>query len=379
MCWNMQLLILFPLISTIYIVQDQHPEISPMSTSRREFLGHMTTAGLAAALFPHRVSAGGPSAATPVVVSSANGVNAATKAMEMIRNGSDALDAVIAGVNIVENDPEEMGVGYGGLPNEDGIVELDAAVMHGPTHRAGAVASLRNIRNPSQVARLVMERTDHVLLVGEGALRFARAHGFREEDLLTDKARQRWLQWKETLSTKDDWLPPHDQQTRDIGARVLPFSRETGTIHCSALDSKGNISCVTTTSGLEFKIPGRVGDSPIIGAGLYVDNEVGSAGSTGRGEANLVNCSCVMIVEFMREGKSPEEACLLICERIARHNVMRRLQNADGKPDFNIRFYAVNKKGEFGGGAMYSGSEFVVHDGTSVRALPLPFLYKKSE
>ncbi len=350
-----------------------------MSTSRREFLGRVTSAGLAATLFPRRLAAGSLSAQGPIVVSSTNGVNAVTKAMEMIRQGSDALDAAIAGVNIVENDPEDTSVGYGGLPNEDGIVELDAAVMHGPTHRAGAVASLRNIKNPSQVARLVMERTDHVLLVGEGALRFARAHGFREEELLTDKARQQWLQWKETLSTKDDWLPPHDRYTKDIGARVSPSSRETGTIHCSALDTRGNLSCVTTTSGLAFKIPGRVGDSPIIGAGLYVDNEVGSAGSTGRGEANLVNCSCVMIVEFMRSGKSPEEACLQICERIARHNVMRRLQKSDGTPDFNIRFYAVNKKGEFGGASMYSGSTFVVHDGASVRTLPLPYLYKKSE
>jgi N4-(beta-N-acetylglucosaminyl)-L-asparaginase len=350
-----------------------------MSTSRREFLGRVTSAGLAAALLPGRLSAGTLSAPGPVVVSSANGVRAVTKAMEMIRQGSDALDSVIAGVNIVESDPEDMTVGYGGLPNEDGIVELDAAVMHGPTYRAGAVASLRNIKNPSRVARLVMERTDHVLLVGEGALRFARAHGFQEEELLTDKAREQWLQWKETLSTQDDWLPQHDQNTRDIGARVSSSSRETGTIHCSALDSGGNLSCVTTTSGLAFKIPGRVGDSPIIGAGLYVDNEVGSAGSTGRGEANLVNCSCVMVVEFMRSGKSPEEACLQICERIARHNVMRRLQNSDGTPDFNIRFYAVNKKGEFGGASMYSGSTYVVHDGTSVRTLPLPYLYKKSE
>ncbi|MDH3251556.1 MAG: N(4)-(beta-N-acetylglucosaminyl)-L-asparaginase [Ignavibacteria bacterium] len=350
------------------------------STTRREFLGHIATTGLAAALFPHRVvAARTPPAVGPVVVSSANGVNAVTKAMELIRAGSDALDAVIAGVNIVENDPEDMSVGYGGLPNEDGVVELDSAVMHGPTHRAGAVASLRNIKNPSKVARLVMERTDHVLLVGEGALRFARAHGFREEDLLTDKARERWLRWKETLSPEDDWLPPHDRGTPDIGARLTLSPRETGTIHCSALDGNGGLSCVTTTSGLEFKIPGRVGDSPIIGAGLYVDNEVGSAGSTGRGEANLVNCSCFMIVEFMRAGKSPEEACLLMCERIARHTTMRRLQNDDGKPNFNVRFYAINKKGEFGGGAMYSGSDFVVHDGTSVRTLPLPFLYKRRE
>ena len=155
-----------------------------------------------------------PTATRPVVISSGNGLVAVTKAMELIKGGAGALDAVIAGVNIVEDDPNDMTVGYGGLPNEEGVVELDAAVMHGPTHRAGAVASLRNIKNPSRVARLVMERTDHVLLVGEGALRFAKAHGFKEEDLLTDRSREAWLKWKENLSTQDDWLPPHTPETR---------------------------------------------------------------------------------------------------------------------------------------------------------------------
>jgi N4-(beta-N-acetylglucosaminyl)-L-asparaginase len=310
-----------------------------------------------------------------LVVASANGKAAAAKAAEMLAQGADPLDAVIAGVNIVEDDPEDVTVGYGGLPNEDGVVELDAAVMHGPTHRAGAVAALRNIKNPSRVARMVMERTDHVLLVGEGALRFARAHGFPEEDLLTEKARTAWLEWKERRSSKDDWLPPHGKDDRDIGTLFEPFHRSMGTIHCSALDAGGNIASVTTTSGLAFKIPGRVGDSPIVGAGLFCDNDVGAAGSTGRGEANLVNCSSVMIVEWMRQGKSPEEACLEACRRVASHTRMRRLQDARGRPDFDVKFYALRKSGEFGGASIYPGGNMVVSDGSSVRTVGIPSLY----
>jgi N4-(beta-N-acetylglucosaminyl)-L-asparaginase len=312
-----------------------------------------------------------------MAIASANGLAAVAKAMELITAGKSALDGVIAGVNIVEDDPSDTSVGYGGLPNEDGVVELDAAVMHGPTHMAGAVASLRNIKNPSRVARLVMERSDHVLLVGEGALRFARAHGFKEENLLTDQAREIWLKWKETLSTTDDWLPPHSDHDTDIGMRVDPSMRHPGTIHCSAIDAQGNISCVTTTSGLAFKIAGRVGDSPIIGAGLYVDNEVGAAGSTGRGEANLVNCNSVMIVEYMRQGKTPEEACLQACKRIADHTRVRRLQDDRGRPAFNVIFYALNKKGEYGSAAIYNTARFAVHDGTGARLAPSAYLFKK--
>jgi N4-(beta-N-acetylglucosaminyl)-L-asparaginase len=252
------------------------------------------------------------------------------------------------------------------------------------------VACLRNIKNPSKVARLIMERTDHVLLVGEGALRFARAHGFQEENLLTEEARRIWLQWKENMSTKDDWLPPHDQNTpeAEIGeGRRSPsdvpgqpgFARLTGTIHCSGLDLQGNLSCVTTTSGLAFKIPGRVGDSPILGAGLYCDNAVGSAGSTGRGEANLLNCSSVMVVEFMRQGKSPEEACLEACRRIVEHNVMRRLKDEQGRPDFDVKFYAINRKGEFGGAGIWSGGNIAVADSSPSRLVPLAYLFRREK
>jgi N4-(beta-N-acetylglucosaminyl)-L-asparaginase len=362
-----------------------------MSTSRREFLRAAVTTGAGAwaagALPSTAIAQEQKGALKPVVVSSANGLRAVTKAMEMIRSGSDALDAVISGVNIVEDDPNDVTVGYGGLPNEDGIVELDAAVMHGPTHEAGAVASLRNIKNPSKVARMVMERSDHVLLVGDGALRFARAHGFKEEDLLTDKAREAWLYWKEHLSNTDDWLPPHGPDEKDIGA-LLPdplrnefgeYIRHTGTIHCSGLDQKGNISCVTTTSGLAFKIAGRVGDSPIIGAGLYCDNAVGSAGSTGRGEANLINCSCRMVVEYMRSGKTPEEACLEAVRQIVEHNRLPRLQTAEGRPRFEVALYAINKRGEYGGAQIFNGGKFSVHDGTTAHHVPLAYLYKKNQ
>lgn len=357
-----------------------------MSGTRRDFLRQASALGAGAFVsgtVPRDLHASYQSApGGPVVVASANGLHAVGKAMEMIRGGADALDAVIAGVNLVEDDPNDHSVGYGGLPNEEGVVELDAAVMHGPTHRGGAVASLRNIRNPSKVARVVMERTDHVLLVGEGALRFARAHGFQEENLLTDEARRIWLQWKETMSTKDDWLPPHDLNTteEEIGEarlRGADSPRLTGTIHCSGLDQRGNLSCVTTTSGLAYKIPGRVGDSPILGAGLYCDNSVGSAGSTGRGEANLLNCSSVMVVEYMRQGRSPEEACLEACRRIADHTVMRRLKDERGRPNFDVKFYAINRRGEFGGAGIWNGGSIAVADASGPRLMPMAYLFKR--
>ena len=317
-------------------------------------------------------------AGKPVVISSVNGLEASALAMKLIQEGKDALDAVIAGVNLVEDDPNDMSVGYGGLPNEDGVVELDASVMHGPTGRGGAVASLRNIKNPSKVARIVMERSDHVLIVGEGALRFAKAHGFQEENLLTEAARQRWLEWKENLSTKDDWLPAHTIETEDIGSTFSHAQRPTGTIHCSALDRNGNISACTTTSGLAYKIPGRVGDSPILGAGLYVDNEVGAAGSTGRGEANLLSCASFLVVESMRNGSTPEEACLKACRRVADMTKMHRLLDKKGRPAFEVKYYAINKKGEFGSASIWSGGRFSINtgDGPS-RHVESAYLFKR--
>lgn len=354
-----------------------------MPTTRRTFLRRAAAVGAAAlsgsAFIPAFMKASDPPAGGPLVIASANGLAAVGKAMEIIRQGNDALDGVIAGVNVVEDDPNDTSVGYGGLPNEDGVVELDAAVMHGASHMAGAVASLRNIKNPSKVARLVMDRTDHVLLVGEGALRFARAHGFKEEDLLTDSSREAWLKWKENMSKEDAWLPPHGDtdSAKDIGELFEPYMKHTGTIHCSAIDTHGNISCATTTSGLAWKIAGRVGDSPIIGAGLYCDNEVGAAGSTGRGEANLISCNSVMIVEWMRAGKSPEEACLMACKRVVENNKQRRLQDDQGRPAFNVSFYALSRKGEHASASVWDKKQYAVHDGTSARLLPGAYLYKK--
>ncbi len=257
---------------------------------------------------------------------------------EILSQGGHILDAIEKSANVTELDPEDMSVGYGGLPNEEGVVELDASIMYGPTHNCGSVASLRNIKTPSSVARLVMERTDHIMLVGKGALKFALAHGFKKENLLTEKARVAWLKWKENLSDRDDWLPPED-------GKYEVKERSTGTINVLAVDKNGDIAGITTTSGLSFKIAGRVGDSPIIGAGLYVDNEVGAAGATGRGEEVIRTCGSFLVIELMRQGKSPQQACEGACQRII--DINGGIENIK-KNRYNDKFVAVNKQGEFG-------------------------------
>src|SRR5947209_13082234 len=243
--------------------------------------------------------------------------------------------------------------------------------MHGPTHGGGAVASLRNIVHPAAVARMVMKRTDHCLLVGEGALRFARQHGFKEEDLLTDEARKIWLYWKETSSKDDDRIPPPPEELDPVVREFFgeKYVREHGTIHCSALDTHGDLGCVTTTSGLYYKIPGRVGDSPILGAGLFLDNEVGSAGSTGRGEANLLNLSSHTIVEGLRRGLAPKDAALEACRRIAATNLSPRLRDSKKRPSFNVKFYCLAKDGRFAGASLWAGAQMAVHDGDSARVV----------
>jgi N4-(beta-N-acetylglucosaminyl)-L-asparaginase len=346
------------------------------SCTRRDFLktGAGAAALLAAAGAGPAISANAASG-TPRVVSSGNGLRATARAMEVIRSGGDPLDAVIAGVNIVEDDPNDMSVGYGGLPNEDGVVELDASVMYGPTHRAGAVAALRNVKNPSKVARLVMERTDHVLLVGEGALKFARAHGFKDEDLLTEKSREAWLRWKETMSDVDNWLAPPPES---LPAEVRQVMQTHGTINCIAIDPAGRLAGVTTTSGLAWKLAGRVGDSPIVGAGLYVDNEIGAAGSTGRGEANLQTCASFRIVDAMGRGMSPEQACLEACKAVAaKTKLVPRLCDDRGRPKFGLDFYALNKKGEFGAGGFFEGGRYAVHDGVENKLREVAYLFKR--
>ncbi|MBI1827038.1 MAG: N(4)-(beta-N-acetylglucosaminyl)-L-asparaginase [Planctomycetes bacterium] len=316
-----------------------------------------------------------------VVISSANGLRATEKAATMIAAGADTLDAVVAGVNIVEEDPEDNSVGYGGLPNEDGIVELDASVMHGPTRGCGAVAALRNIKTPSSVARLVMQRTDHIMLVGEGALKFAKAHGFKEYDLLTEKSREAWLEWKEKHSDKDNWLPPPDPpasgEKRSDASRPIAFTY--GTINCLALNEKGEMSGVTTTSGLSWKLSGRVGDSPIVGAGLYVDNDVGAAGSTGRGEANIKICGAHTIVEMMRGGVTPTEAVKAAIERVVKFTVEKRLLDSEGKPNFDLKFYALSKDGRFAGASIWSGGKFAVFSGGQNRLEDCAFLFQRPQ
>jgi N4-(beta-N-acetylglucosaminyl)-L-asparaginase len=306
-----------------------------------------------------------------IVISSANGLKASAKAMEILKSGGDTLDAVIAGVNIVELDPNETSVGYGGLPNEEGVVELDASCMHGPSRRGGSVAALRGIKTPSNVAKMVMTESDHMMLVGEGALRFAKAHGFKEEDLITERSRMAWLAWKREMRDSrghTNWesitdAPPKPEKRAEL-KRLFPDASEeliawafdvaarppTGTINCIALNDKGEMSATTTTSGMAWKIPGRVGDSPIIGGGLWLDQDVGGAGSTGRGEENLRVAGAHTCVENMRHGMSAKEAALDALKRVARNfgNDEKRLANID------LQFYVLRKDGDYCGASLWN-------------------------
>ena len=339
---------------------------------RRSGVGLAGAVGALAAADPPRAA---PQAGAPVVIVSKNKSAASGAAWERLAGGADALDAVIAGVNLVEEDPDDITVGLGGLPNERGVVELDASVMHGPTATAGAVASLRNIRYPSRVARRVMEQTDHVLIVGDGALEFARAQGFPEENLLTEKARRIWLHWKQTLTDKDDWIPPPASEWHED---VREYVRSHGTIHCSAIDRNGNLSGVTSTSGLSFKIPGRVGDSPLIGCGLYVDNEWGSCGSTGRGEAVILSNGSHSVVENLKRGMDPERAALKTLEWIVDHTKNPLLLKPDGRPDFNVVFYVLDRKGRHAAAALWNGPQYTVQDASGARTIDAAWLFKQA-
>jgi N4-(beta-N-acetylglucosaminyl)-L-asparaginase len=333
------------------------------------------------------VDAQGKQGKRPLIISSANGLHALDKGMDVLKGGGDTLDAVVAAVTVVEDDPGDDSVGYGGLPNEEGEVELDASVMHGPTRRAGSVASVRRIKNVARLAKTVMERTNHVMLVGDGARRFGVAQGFEEMNLLTEHSRKIWLAWK--ASSSFNWRPgidspewkekigalfdntPEDQALLAYAERVIEHP-PTGTIPCMAVNEKGDISATTTTSGLAWKIPGRVGDSPIIGAGCCVDNEVGAAGSTGKGEENIKISGGHTIVEMMRKGMSPTDACLEALHRIARN------YNSDKKrlSTFHIFFYALNKDGVHGSASLWRNdynrknhSSYAVHDGSEARLI----------
>jgi N4-(beta-N-acetylglucosaminyl)-L-asparaginase len=323
-----------------------------LPVSRRTFLGASGFAAATVALPSGSAAIIRRGAARPAAVSSSNGLAAVNRAMELVLGGTDTLDAAVEGVKIQELDPKDNSVGYGGLPNEDGVVQLDASCMHGPTRRAGAVAALEGIRTPSEVARLVLKYTDHILLVGEGAKRFALSYGFREEDLLTPESRQLWLTWRANRGPDDDWI--------NVPENERMVARPTGTINLNVVNAKGDISSVTTTSGLAWKIPGRAGDSPIVGAGQYTDNDVGAAGSTGRGEANVMVCGGFLTVEGMRRGLKPTDACLETLKRVVRLTPPRLLK--DGRPTFNLSFYAVNKAGDFGSASLYPAT-YAVHDG----------------
>src|SRR6202158_6348347 len=381
--------------------------------SRRKFFLTSLAGGAAAGtLFAESATKNGTSASLsdavpaqgrrPVMISSANGVRALDKGMEILRHGGDTLDAAVAAVTAGEYDPNDDSVGYGGLPNEEGEVELDASVMHGPTRRAGSVASVRRIKNVSRLAKTVMERTNHVMLVGAGATKFAVAQGFEDMNLLTDRSRLAWLHWK--ASTSFNWRPGLDSPEYMEQSALEGFRSQlaglydtpeklawrphiehvvahppTGTINCLAVNERGEISGTTSTSGLAWKIAGRVGDSPIIGAGLYVDNDIGAAGSTGKGEDNIKVAGGHTIVEMMRKGLSPTDACLEALKRVARNynNDKHKLEK------FHIFFYALNKDGVHGSAALWeksyngkSRAHYAVDDGTGARRVDCAYLYE---
>jgi len=353
-------------------------------------------------------SQGAPKA--PIIICAHNGHAYVEAAYAFLKGGGDTLDAAVRVVKGPEDDPKDDSVGLGGLPNEEGVVELDACCMHGPTRRAGSVGGVRNIKNVSMVSKAVMEHTGHVMLVGEGAERFAVAMGFPRENLLTENSRKIWLLWKEFNSDRDWWGPglasPHwrpptpeakpqaevwRDRVRQLQERAADLGIEkefqmaavrrilfppTGTIHCSALNEKGEMSGITTTSGLAFKLPGRCGDSPIIGAGCYTDQDVGSAGATGSGEENIKVAGAHTIVENMRHGMSPHDAGLDALKRIVRNynGDMSRLRYLD------MTYYVLRKDGAYAGVSLWEGysagnpHKFSVHDGTLRAEVATPLL-----
>jgi N4-(beta-N-acetylglucosaminyl)-L-asparaginase len=356
--------------------------------SRRRFFGTtgaLGLTGLAAGRAGAQPAVAAAPGTRPLMIASANGVKALETGMAILRKGGATarLDAVVETVAIVEADPADDSVGYGGLPNADGEVELDCSIMDGPSYGAGAVAALKHIKHPSRVARLVMERTGRVLIVGEGALRFALAHGFKQEDLLTEDSRKAWLRWREQMSDIDDWGPPRrgvvpayeaprSPEARldpDLDPRTWPEKRW-GTINCLALDAAGDLSGITTTSGLAFKIPGRVGDSPLVGCGLYVDNAVGAAGSTGVGEECIKIVGAHTVVEYMRQGMHPRDAAAAAVKRVLSKH----------PPDitWNLNFYAMNKAGQHGGAAIQQGSRYAVCDAGGARLVESAWVLERA-
>ena len=340
--------------------------------SRRSFLQSAAAGAIAAPAVSFHV----PRLRSPIAVSSANGIKAVELAVQRMNEGWRPVDAAVAGVELVENDPDDDSVGLGGLPNEEGVVELDACVMDGISGLGGAVGALQNIKNPAQVALKVMRHTDHVLLVGEGALRFARSYGFKEENLLTEASRAKWLEWREKRSATDKWIVP-DENGEHGREWFGKYKHKTGTIHLGAIDANGDVGSCTTTSGLAFKIPGRVGDSPLLGCGNYCDNDVGTGGATGRGEACILANGGSFVVHQMSLGKSPTDACLEACKRVVRLTKVKRLLDGKGRPDFQVQFYATAKDGRFGAAALYSG-QYAVCDANGPRLVDFASLYDET-
>ena len=366
--------------------------------NRREFMATTAGAGILAASRPLTASAGpavraassGPAvivqgSTRPVIIASGNGhqfKNGGTKtcvetAFEKMMRGDDVLDCVIAGVNIVELDPLEDSVGYGGLPNADGVVQLDACCMHGPRKKAGGVGASENVKTPSLVAKAVMDKTDHVLLVGKDVTTFARNLGF---EIVAGPQHARTPARSGSTGSSGPIRSTSRSRTRSsarprcarspidmVREGLINANHRYGTINCNGVNASGDICGVTTTSGMAFKIPGRLGDSPIIGAGLYVDGEIGAAGSTGRGEANLFGLCSFLIVDEMRRGKSPKDAGMEACRRIKANTIDKRLLNSRGEPNFSVNFYVVNKRGEYAGVGLYGTTPFAVCDAKGPR------------
>ncbi|MGA2414513.1 MAG: N(4)-(beta-N-acetylglucosaminyl)-L-asparaginase [Candidatus Sulfotelmatobacter sp.] len=375
-----------------------------MTFSRRDFVKTSVLGAVAAGVGARAegASADSPSQSKrPIIVCANNGYAYLEDAFAFLKTGGDTLDAALRVVKGPEDDPKDDSVGLGGLPNEEGVVELDACCMHGPTRRAGSVGGVRNIKNVSLISKAVMQHTGHVMLVGEGAERFAVDVGFPRENLLTENSRKIWLLWKEFHSSADWWGPgladPHWQppepapskpqsqlwlerieklQAKAAALGIEPECQRaavrkvlfppSGTIHCSALSEKGEISGCTTTSGLAFKLPGRVGDSPIIGAGCYSDQDVGSAGATGSGEENIKVAGAHTIVENMRHGMTPHEAGMDALKRIVRNynGDMNKLRFVD------MTYYVLRQDGAYAGVSLWQGyskgnpHKIAIHDGT---------------
>lgn len=299
----------------------------------------------------------------PFVISTwKHGVAANEAAYKILMEGGNSLDAVEQGVRVAEDDPSVLSVGYGGLPDNKGIVTLDAAIMDWRA-RIGSVIFVENIKNPITLARLVLENTEHTTLAGDGAYEFALANGFKPENLMTENSIRRYHEWKsekrnkaEEVHTDDFKLTPSESDLEKH--KQINEDGHHDTIGMIAIDGDGHISASCTTSGMAWKMHGRVGDSPIIGAGLYVDGEVGGAAATGRGEECMRACGSFLIVEMMRQGKSPREACRIACERVYRLNL---LSSKNRDHIYQVGFIAINKDGEYGAYSVREGFQYALY------------------